>query len=199
MKDIWYGDNRDLIKWGVLLTLADQHRIGRILQVAYFRPSVWPTIEIDGVEHPLPAAVVEHFRDFRSIARLPKGGKSLEILPIEVPFVDRGKYLSAVIDTILESPAPSIVFLDPDTGLQPPRPSMEHILESELAAIWACLRESDVLVLYQHQTNRNSTPWIEPKRVQFERAIGIAPGSERLGSGAAARDVVFFIATKILP
>ena len=199
MKDIWYGDNRDLIKWGVLLTLADQYRIGRILQVAYFRPSVWPTIEIDGVEHPLPAEVVEHFRDFRTIARLPKGRRSLEILPIEVPFVDRDRYLSAVIDTILESPAPSIVFLDPDTGLQPLRPSMEHILESELTAIWDRMRESDILVLYQHQTNRAGAPWIEPKRAQFEQAIGIAPGSARLASGAAARDVVFFIASKIMP
>jgi hypothetical protein len=199
MKDIWYGDNRDLIKWGVLLTLADQHRIGRILQVAYFRPSIWPTIEIDGVAHPLPAEVVEHFRDFRTIARLPKGPRSLEILPIEVPFVDRDRYLSAVIDAILESPAPSIVFLDPDTGLQPPRPSMEHILESELTAIWDRMRESDVLVFYQHKTNRTGAPWIDPKRAQFERAIGIAPGSARLAGGAAARDAVFFIAPKILP
>ncbi|WP_157844579.1 hypothetical protein [Dehalococcoides mccartyi] len=34
MKDKWYGDKRDLVKWGVLLTLAKMFSARRILQVA---------------------------------------------------------------------------------------------------------------------------------------------------------------------
>jgi hypothetical protein len=73
---------------------------------------------------------------------------------------------------------------------------MEHVLESELTAIWKCIRATDVMVLYQHQTNRNATPWIEPKRAQFERAIGIPFGAAKVGRGNSARDVAFFIASK---
>ena len=46
MKDIWYADNRDIIKWSVLLRLAEQYKAAQILQVAYYRPSRFATIEI---------------------------------------------------------------------------------------------------------------------------------------------------------
>jgi hypothetical protein len=36
MKDEWYGDKRDLVKWGVLLHLAATFKATRILQVPYY-------------------------------------------------------------------------------------------------------------------------------------------------------------------
>jgi len=39
MRDKWYADNRDLVKWGVLLTLAERHAAKHILQVLYYRPT----------------------------------------------------------------------------------------------------------------------------------------------------------------
>ena len=37
MRDKYYADNRDLVKWGVLLTLAEQHAARHILQVMYYQ------------------------------------------------------------------------------------------------------------------------------------------------------------------
>jgi len=92
---------------------------------------------------------------------------------------------------------PGIVFLDPDTGLEARVPRLEHVLDSELAALWKELQAGDLLTFYQHQTNRNGQPWVGPKKAQFERAIGIPAGAAKLAQAERiARDVVFFYAQK---
>ena len=97
----------------------------------------------------------------------------------------------------LREHVPGIVFLDPDTGLQPRVAGPEHVLESELAEIWHALLPGDVMVFYQHQTNRKGTPWIEPKKAQFERVLGVRQGSAKLARAAGiARDVAFFFIEK---
>ena len=48
MRDVWYADNRDLIKWGVLFRLAERYEALRIIQIVYYRPSTFAQIEIDG-------------------------------------------------------------------------------------------------------------------------------------------------------
>jgi len=62
MRDKWYADNRDLVKWGVLLTLAERYAATHILQVLYYRPTEWAQLELDGEQAPLPAAVIRHSR-----------------------------------------------------------------------------------------------------------------------------------------
>ena len=62
MRDTWYSDNRDLLKWGVLLTLAERFAAKHILQVLYYRSTDWAGIELDGEQVPLPPAVIQHFR-----------------------------------------------------------------------------------------------------------------------------------------
>ena len=52
-------------------------------------------------------------------------------------------------------------------------------------------------MFYQHQTNRKGTPWIEPKKEQFERVLGVRQGSAKLARAAGiARDVAFFFIEK---
>ena len=111
---------------------------------------------------------------------------------------NRAEYLRRVIDRIRNREVtPGIVFLDPDTGLEPQNPTLDHVRDDEVAAVWAVLKELDLLVFYQHQTNRNGQPWIDSKKQQFERAIGLPVGSARLArSEVIARDVVFFYAQK---
>jgi hypothetical protein len=195
MRDRWYGDNRDLVKWGVLLTVAERLGARHILQVLYYRPTDWGQIEVDGDQAPLPAAVVRHFRQVDNIGAI-QSTAIIEVFPDS--FVNRDSYLAALIDRIrrrLETPG--IVFLDPDTGLESAGPSLDHVLNREIAALWAELKAGDVLVLYQHQTNRNGQPWIEPKKAQFEQAIGLAPGSAKVAkSEQIARDVAFIYAQK---
>jgi hypothetical protein len=91
-----------------------------------------------------------------------------------------------------------LVFFDPDTGLEPPNdPGLEHVLGAEVRQVWEYMKTNDTLAFYQHQTNRNGQPWIDPKRMQLAEALGV--DEERVLVGQAlkiARDVAFFYAKK---
>jgi len=195
MKDEWYGDKRDLVKWGVLLHLAAKFKASQILQVPYYRQSEWCALEIDGQPHPLPEAVLKHFRAIGNIGKL-KGKCRIRV--VGTPFNDRRKYGEVVRRAIIAlRGSRSIVFLDPDTGLAPRNPDLKHVLDSELSAVWKDMHPGDVLVFYQHQTNRNGEPWIDPERQQFEAALGLPAGASKLAHAPdLARDVVFFFCQK---
>ena len=195
MRDQWYADNRDLVKWGVLLTLADRFHARHILQVPYYRTSEWAPLVIDGENVKMPEAVVRHFRRVGAISTIQAS------VPIEVvfdTFADRAEYHRIVINRIRSrEQLPGIVFLDPDTGLEPRAAGLEHVLEAELAKLWHELQRGELLVFYQHQTNRNGAPWIEPKKQQFERALGVLAGVSKVARAEKiARDVVFFYVQK---
>lgn len=195
MKDIWYGDNRDLIKWSVLLHLARKYQARKILQIAYYRKSDFKSFEMDGVNHSIPEEIINHFRRV----------KNIESIKLEVPiyvfdtvFDDRKVYLSESLKFIKRfQGSNTVVFLDPDTGLEPKRHGMQHVLAYEAKTIYDNLIKGDVFVFYQHQTNRNGRPWIEPKREQLARALNIELNNLKIAYGQLiARDVVFYYCTK---
>ena len=196
MRDEWYSDNRDLVKWGVLLNLAELHSTAIILQVAYYRSTRWKCIEIDGRAYPLPLEVVSHFRSIKNIKALRSNARVRVLVD---PFQDRARYLQRILMAIRKLPRPAIVFLDPDTGLEPRgRAGLEHVLETELREIWHALRRGDLLAFYQHQTNMAGRPWVEEKQTQFEKAIGLKPGGSKLAQGKEiARDVTFFFSRRL--
>ncbi len=195
MKDKWYGDNRDLVKWGVLLELTRRFDAEHILQVLYYRPNEWEQLEIDGEQVPLPPAVIQHFRNTSAITAIQRP-PHVEVVGDR--FDDRSEYLRIVLQRLKTHPAkPRLVFLDPDTGLESRHSRPEHVLNSELAEIWREMAPGDVLVFYQHQTNRSGTPWIKEKQAQFECALGLNPGSSKVAlAPKIARDVAFFFIRK---
>jgi hypothetical protein len=205
MRDRWYGDNRDLVKWGVLLKLASQRGANRIVQVAYYRQE---TVNIDGCKCPIPQAVTKHFaKDLRHISRLNTPGVEIHVVDIEWTKEGRasGGYVEEVQSVVEQArtDSPCVVFLDPDIGLEPPdgTPKLKHVLESELQQIWKeVVRENDVLVFYQHRPRgAKGNSWIKPKREQFERALQLDKGEAKIAQGETATDVVFFIAQKSPP
>ena len=48
-----------------------------------------------------------------------------------------------------------------DTGLEPARPNLNHVLNKDAKDFWDTLKPMDVLTLYQHQTNLRGEPWEE--------------------------------------
>ena len=70
---------------------------------------------------------------------------------------------------------------------------MSHVLRTEVRAVWEQLLADDVLLLYQHRTNRGGQPWIEEKRRQFEMALGVPGGTAKVVTGKrVASDVAIF-------
>jgi hypothetical protein len=197
MRDKFYGDNRDLVKWGVLLELSDQFNCKQILQVLYYRPE---SIVIDGRLLRLRSEVVAHFRDVTSIAMLKS---RVEIKLLKDEFRDREAYLESIKASIRAlGEGPAIVFLDPDTGIEPESGNYDetHVLAVEAIEIWKSLRLGDVLVLYQHQDNRAGREWVQRKRVQFANALRIeGPQSRHVKLANApdiAKDVAFYFVRK---
>ena len=191
MQDRWYADNRDLVKWGVLLRLAETFDVRRVLQLAFYRPSTFGQLVIDGQPHDLPAEVFSHFRDLRRVGDL---SSKVRVTVFDPIFEHRTTYIQAVL-ALLPAFAQErcIVFLDPDTGLEPQNPGLEHVLDAEAKAIWDGMKKGDVFVFYQHQTNRAGQPWIEPKRNQLTSALGVHHDAIRVAQAPEiANDVVFF-------
>ena len=196
MQDKYYADNRDLLKWGVLIRLTEQYLLSRIIQVAYLRPSIFPMVDIAGQRTELPSQVRAHFRNIRNITSL-HGDISISVF--DRPFDDRTAYHDAVTQYLAEfGREPRLVFLDPDTGLEPiRRPDFKHVLDSEAYAIWSQLKTKEVFAFYQHKTNKGNKPWIEEKRAQLEKAIKVQEGAVLLGqSPSIANDVVIYYAIK---
>jgi hypothetical protein len=195
MKNCWYADNRDLIKWSVLMHLAIVNSASRILQIAYFQEHTFPKIELDKEEKEIPEEVQAHFRDIRNIESL---SSPVKVNVFSKVITDRKEYLLEAKKFIsLYQKDLCAVFLDPDTGLEPTNPTLKHVLNDEANDFWSSLKLGDILVLYQHQTNKNGKPWVEPKRVQFEKAIGASRGSVKIGRGPKlAKDVVLLYAVK---
>jgi hypothetical protein len=196
MQDWYYADHRDLLKWGVLMLLARQHRLSRIVQIAYLRPSVFPKIDLGGQEKELSPEVRLHFRRINNITALRNG---ISISVFDEFFEDRKAYEEAAMRYLASlAGEPRLVFLDPDTGLEPEgRPELKHVLGREAYAIWSELKSNEVFAFYQHKTNRNGKPWIEEKRMQLEKALKVKEGTVQVGkSMKIANDVVILYATK---
>jgi hypothetical protein len=129
-------------------------------------------LEIDGEPVELPTAVVKHFRNVASVTAM-RCTAHVEV--VSETFGDRSDYLQVVLQRIRSRERrPGVVFLDPDTGLEPAGAAgLRHVLDAEVGKIWDVLTPGDITVFYQHQTNRSGAPWIEPKKAQLERALRV--------------------------
>lgn len=196
MQDKYYADDRDLIKWSVLIRLAEQHRLSRIIQIAYLRPSAFGMIDIAGQQTELPPQVRMHFRDINIITAL---HSHIPISVFDRVFHERKTYHDAVSRYLVElGDELRLVFLDPDTGLEPAgKPDLKHVLDAEANEVWSQLKTNEIFAFYQHQTNRAGKPWIEEKRTQLENAIKAGKGAVLVGkSPQIAKDVVIYFAIK---
>ena len=70
MKDIWYGDNRDIVKWGGIVHLCSKTGIKFVLQIAYYRSHQWLEMSFDNDHVNIPPKVFRHFRSLEDIKRL---------------------------------------------------------------------------------------------------------------------------------
>jgi hypothetical protein len=197
MRDIWFSDKIDLVKWSVLFNLAEKHQANHIIQVAYYRPSSFGKITIDNEEIDVPHEVIDFFRNINNIKKI-KSKITVNVFCDE--FNDRDVYKEAAINFIKKyHNEKCVIFLDPDTGLQSQHPQHTHVLNSEAHDIFDALKSEDIFVFYQHKTNQNNNPWIEPKRVQLAQALGLKHDKIKIAQGKGtgiAHDVVLFFIKK---
>ncbi len=171
MRDEFVGDDRDLLKWSLILELAGSDR--RILYVPMYRRDE----RISNGEHPIREDVREFFRKDRvkSVAAL--APRRFDVVSWgEYHDRQRNEYFGTICD-FLSARAESVhhaVFIDPDTGIQSGTPNSKHVRDAQLAMIWSCLRPMDLLVVYQHAPQNRLCNWAKEKTRQFANAIGVA-------------------------
>ncbi len=127
MRDWWYGDKRDVVKWGTICVLVQKRSIRTVLQVAFYRPeSQKYHLSMDGTAKPLPIRVIQHFRDINDIQRLAANvnlridiHKDLFQWSREFRTRDdfRKAYFNGVTGHIKQYSDPVIVFWTPTRGL----------------------------------------------------------------------------------
>lgn len=198
MRDKFYSDKHDLVKWAILYKLANEFLASRIIQIAFYLPSDFPKIRIAGEEYPIPPEVIAHFRDLRKVCNI---NSKIRVNVFDVNFKDREEYLDAV-KSFLSSfhKERCIVFLDPDTGLAPKRPGLEHVLESEAKEIWDKLKPDDIYTFYQHRNRKGN--WIKYMKSRLEGALKLNETPLKIAheldpkKSEKTPDVVFFYAQK---
>lgn len=185
MQGLWYGDRRDRVKWGALIHLAKTRAVPRIVQVAYYRDQADRRLKTPDGAVPLPEKVWEHFSDLRQIGRLGQATRT-EIVVLDEVFepAQRRAYIATILSKLSAVPSPKIVFLDPDTGIEPGKADAAHVAAADLREVWDALAEGDVLVVYQHADHTSS--WQQERTRKFAAACGGTTVHVITGVGMAA-------------
>lgn len=197
MKDEWYADNRDLVKWGSIISIAKKEKISKIIQVAFYRKDDFSEkikINVDDEKIPFPQEVWNHFRKLEDIKRL---GETLNI-KIEVykePFQSRDDFFKKLMNKLSKEKDQIILFLDPDTGIAPNNDAkFKHVRHSEIEKVYNSLKPNDILVFYQHARRVNG--WKKITKDKFEGAVNTANEIKTYYSEDIAKDVVFFVVNR---
>ena len=202
MRNQWYGDNRDVVKWSTLVYLSSREGTRHILQIAMFRPDdQGPQLgrfqagRVVPAE-PLAEKVVHHFSRDLSLTDIQRLADSTDLCidVIDRPITDRKEYFDGVCEQINRHDAPVVAFLDPDTGLAPQNPGLEHVTESDLVSIFKVLRSGGLLVCYQHSWRKKG--WEEVSRQKLARWIGVPKSEVEIFKSELASDAILLAVKK---
>lgn len=195
MKERWFADDRDLVKWSALLHFARAHALTRIIQVAYTRADARPQVTIGEQIVAVDDAVWSFFRDLQRIRHLGATvGMPIDVFDETFDPKNRAAYQQRVIEVLAANHNGAVLlFLDPDTGLQPTRASAEHVAREEVRACWQQLAAGDWLALYQHA--RHDKTWLEDVQRELSALCDGVP-IDLVRSAEIGKDVALLFARK---
>ena len=198
MRDIWYSDKRDLVKWGGIIHLCHFEQIKVVFHIAYYRENDFPSLSFNGDNVDFPKVVRNHFRNLDDIRRL-GAGTEIDIRVFKDVFAhsSRGGYTLKVCNEINKIVNKKIVFLDPDTGIASGRCKPEHVRPDEISQIWKSLTSNDIIVFYQHRFWPKEGDWREIRREQFADFCEVEVRNVKTWHAKdIADDVIFFYTQK---
>jgi len=153
MRKQWFGDSRDYAKWNFLYSEASQDLV--LCYIAMSRPD-----ELATHIHPEVKAFFERYKDLALVG---------ELFPNRFyPFLrsyeqtQRDSYFTEASDLIksAQSQGAVVIFIDPDTGIEPHRSAnSRHLRLNDLKFMASLLRAPDKLIVYQHAWRKPS--WID--------------------------------------
>jgi alpha-acetolactate decarboxylase len=87
-------------------------------------------------------------------------------------------------------PQRSLIFLDPDTGLEVKNPTQRHLLFDELKKIMDTMDTRSILMVYQHFPRETHEGYVQHRCSQIAEVTGIKPVS------ITDNEIVFFLLAK---
>lgn len=99
----------------------------------------------------------------------------------------RERYFQKMFDKF---PRRSLIFLDPDTGLEVKNPTQRHLLFDELKRITELMDNRSILMIYQHFPRRTREGYVHERCSQIADIAGIRPVS------ITDNEIVFFLLVK---
>ena len=199
MRDEFFGDKRDLVKWAAIIYLSKTHNINNVLWVPYKRPSNFGyySLTVDNIPTSFPEEVLKHFRHLHQIKGLGlNAGMNIDVFDREFK-KPRESYTNAVMKRVSSYDEGLIVFLDPDTGIAPASGyDLKHVTGPELAKIYESMHKGDFLVLYQHASRVHD--WVAKAKAEYCDALNVTCKDVHTISGfTIAPDVVFLAVERI--
>lgn len=128
----------------------------------------------------------EYFRAIHDLFNHQK----IQIRIVEKPVfsnADREKYFSSLF---LQFPKKSLIFLDPDIGLEVKNPNKRHLLFEEVKRIYDRMDDASVLMIYQHIPRVVRVGYIQRRCAELEGCTGMRPHS------LTDNEIVFFFLAK---
>ena len=205
MRNEWFSDKRDHLKWSSLLLLGQREGINRVVQVAMWSDQRPLDFRIHSTKGPLDgyqdvaAHVAGFFHRHNDLSSIKALGAPLGVT-IEVclgPFAHatRAEYFTEIAERIRTSDVPTIWFFDPNTGIEPAGgPSVRHVREKELRQAFDKLPRGDFLVVYQHSWH--VTDWQECARKRFSLACNVPDNQVEVFTSPDAKDVIILAVQK---
>ena len=205
MRNQWYGDKRDYMKWTSLLTLANRERIGRIFQVAMQTDPGPQPVAIHSSAQPLvnqqyfAQRVAGFFHGHNDLGRIAgldvQRGIVIEVYLRRFEHRTRGAHFVGVLERI-RAPGPGTLwFFDPDTGIEPDSgATVKHVKQEELQQAFEEIPSGHLLACYQHRWFDND--WHNIARNRFGRALGVDAGLVEIFTSDDANDVIILAAQK---
>jgi hypothetical protein len=179
----------------VLLHLAREHKLKTIVWTPYLRPEVERhSFYFRNKPVPVTDSVWEFFRGIQRIKNLgEREGVAVKIIEEKFDHTKRTAYSDNLRRHLNGCARSLLLFLDPDTGLEPSVVKKAHVTKCDVKRAWSDLRRGDWLVLYQHA--RREKGWINAVRGQLKeicRGVDV----DVAHSKKIAKDVAFLCAGK---
>lgn len=200
MKNQYFGDNRDLFKYDLVLHLIENVNF---LEHFTFIPMLTENDgRTDGNRRDYSKAKAgvnnEALKEYlkekpRSVKEI-KGFFVSRGIPITIYKEDgyfthgnRHDYFNGIDQKLLLN---SLVFVDPDNGLEVKNPSEKHILYREAKMIFERMDKNSVLMIYQHFPRQKHGQYFEDKRNEIKDKIGVLP------LAISDNEIIFFLLAK---
>lgn len=204
MKNQYFGDNKDLFNYDLIQEIMGAGLVEHLTFVPMLTPddskgygkkydrskarAGFKNRELMGF---LDDCIRKGERDIRQVEGYFTGhGIEMTLYAKDTYFTqkNRGQYFAGIAGGLLQD---SLVFVDPDTGLEVKKPGKGHVLFSEVKELYQRMNNSSILMLFQHFPRVNQIDYMNSRSTELKQKVsGEFPVCIDDG------EVVFFFLTK---